>query len=166
MGQSKSPMNYTAFIIAGALVLSSGCSSTDITYDYDPSANFEALQTYAWSPGEVAGDVSSFTIDRVKNITNQAMQVKGYRESPNPDFLISLHGGLTAVHTSGWGWSGLESSRFEEGALILHIYDAGTRRIIWSGAASGEAGPQLAPEEEARELTEVINTLLAGFPPK
>ncbi len=54
----------TTFFITGSLVLASGCAGTsfETTYDYDPSANFAALQTYSWSPGEIVGDVGQFTI--------------------------------------------------------------------------------------------------------
>ena len=158
----------TTFFITGSLVLASGCAGTsfETTYDYDPSANFAALQTYSWSPGEIVGDVGQFTIERVTDITNQVLAAKGYRESGNPDFVIDMHGGKMEVHSSGWGWSGMEFNRVNQGALILHIKDASTQRTIWSGSVRGEAEPNPTPEQQTQRLTEAIHELLDRFPPK
>lgn len=159
-------MKLTATLLIAGSLLASGCSSSlEATYDYDPGVNFAALQTYTWETGEIAGDVGQFTVDRVRTITDQVMAEKGYREGPNPDFVIEMHGGRAEMHEAGWGWSGMQMETINRGALVLHVKDASSRRTIWSGSVVGEALENPTPDQQTQRLTEAINALLASFPP-
>ena len=53
-------MKYLLIIASGGLFLLVGCSSLDVTTDFDPEIDFTAYKTYAWYTGDMPeGDALS-----------------------------------------------------------------------------------------------------------
>lgn len=100
----------------------SGCSTLEISYDYDPKANFTGLETYAWldEPQKPTGDprIDGNTIlkSRVHEAVDGALAARGFRRvADDPDFLVAYHVSLDrrqSVQTlnsyygysPGWGY--------------------------------------------------------------
>lgn len=86
-------------LTATLLVLASGCASTmKISSDYDHSAHFGGLKTYAWMPGAQSGledpRMNAALIDpNVRADVNKELAAKGYVLQPagNVDFMVSYH---------------------------------------------------------------------------
>lgn len=78
-----------------------GCAplTPRVEFDYDPSANFSALKTYAWAeqPGQRPKDdglsENSLLDDRIRQAIQRALALKGLQtvESGAPNFLVSYH---------------------------------------------------------------------------
>ena len=101
--------------------------------------------------------------------------------SGSPDVRILVHGAteekkrLDTFYTGGyggyggWGWGGVGSSttmtsEYTEGTLVVDIFDAGTKTLVWRGVAQDELkGKQSKREKQA---TKAVTKLLKDFPPK
>lgn len=76
----------------------SGCSTMQVSSDYDIGADFTALHSYDWLPSPETGSgdpkikYGSLTEARVKNLVEEQLAGKGYvRDSGRPDFLVAYH---------------------------------------------------------------------------
>jgi hypothetical protein len=110
-----------ALVMVLAAVMA-GCSSMEISYDYDPKANFTGVKTYEWlnEPQKPTGDprVDGNTIleKRIHEAVDTGLAARGFREvTSDPDFLIAYHVSLDkrrSVQTlnsyygygPGWGY--------------------------------------------------------------
>ena len=84
------------FLALSTLALTLGCSSVTYKYDYDKSADFAALKTYAWvavptnptASVQAALQRNDLLDKRIKESANNQLAAKGYTQSAdNPDFL-------------------------------------------------------------------------------
>ena len=110
---------------------------------------------------------------------------KGWTQNAeSPDVRILVHGAtdekkrLDTFYTGGggyggfyggWGWGGVGSStttvsEYTEGTLVLDIFDAATKTLIWRGVAQDELKAKQAKRE--KQASKAIAKLLRDFPPK
>ena len=75
-----------------------GCSSIQVSSDYDADADFAALHSYDWlvtpdiKSGESGVQHGNLTGARVKKLVEEQFARKGYvRGAGQPDFLVSYH---------------------------------------------------------------------------
>jgi hypothetical protein len=130
-------MNRTTRVLVIALVaILGGCSSMEVSYDYDPKAKFADLRTYEWldRPPKATGDprIDGNTIleKRIRDAVDTELATRGFRKvTSDPDFLVAYHVSLDkrrSVQTlnsyygygGGWGYG----------------YGASYRPGYWSGA--------------------------------
>lgn len=127
----------------------SGCSTMQITSDYDPSANFADLRSYNWipEPQKVSGDPkidNPFIERRIRDAVDKQLAAQGYekRSSGTPDFLIGYQvaiGKKLAVSTvnnyygygvgAGWHHRGARrygASRVYVSEAYVYEYDQGS----------------------------------------
>ena len=125
------------------LALASGCSTLEVSYDYDPKADFAGLASYAWldEPQKPTGDprIDGNTIlrDRIHEAVNTELRARGFQEvSADPDFLVAYHVSLDrrqSVQTlnnyygygPGWGYGYGASYRpgYWAGAPETYVYE-------------------------------------------
>ena len=172
------------------LVALGGCSSIEVSNDYDASASFAAYRTYAWvpKPEERTGDLrldSPLLHDRIREAVERHLAAKGYTkaESGSPDFLVTYHvavkGKLNVSTISNYGYGpGYRGARmagpgtttyvheYEEGSLLVDIVDPTKRQLVWRGTARAEVPPTSTPEERTAKIDEAVGKILEGFPPK
>ena len=172
------------------LVALSGCSSIEVSTDYDSSVSFSGYRTYAWIPGpqERTGDPrldNSLLDARIREAVERHLAAKGYKkeESGSPDFLITYHVALkgkldvTTMNNYGYGpgWRGARMAgagsttyvrEYQEGSLLVDIVNPAQRHLVWRGTAQAEVTPTSTPEEKKARLDEAVGKILEGFPPK
>jgi hypothetical protein len=98
----------------------SGCSSLEVSVDYDPSVDFLKIHTWAWYPEPTppAGprsdhpDLSPLTIQRAQAAIEETLSRKGYRSAApeQADVLVAVDSAIerrieAAPVSMGWGWS-------------------------------------------------------------
>lgn len=133
-------------LLAGFL---GGCSTLEVTYNYDPAADFAALRTYEWVPseqrrtGDPRVDDNPLLDTRIHQAVDGALGAKGYRieASGSPDFLVGYYVTLDAKvdvqvlndyygYTPGWGWryrrGDLPVYRVGAPSAFVDEYDEGT----------------------------------------
>lgn len=172
-----------AIAAVAAAALLSACSGISTSTDYDPSANFVSYGTYTWIDTE--GDVADNITDaRIKGAVEAALTAKGLRKVDSDADLAIGYQVTTAERRSyntvntGWGggyyWGGwgmgmgtstTYENTWQEGTLVLGMFDAGTKNLVWTGSATGTLDPGRSPEERQQMISSAVNKMLSDFPP-
>jgi Domain of unknown function (DUF4136) len=146
--------------------------------DYDHSTNFSNYKTYSWLKVE-AGD--SLWQDRIQRAVDNELMAKGWMRVPTGgDAAVSAIG---STHTEqqldtfynglggGWGWRGFGGfgeatttvQNIPVGNLMVDIFDAHTKKLIWRGTAekalSGKA------EKNEKKMQDEVKDMFKKFPP-
>ncbi len=141
-----------------------------VTTDSDPAAPFATYKTYAWTPG-TASDVS-LTEQRIHNGVNAQLQGKGMTQvDSNPNVFVATH---VTTHTvpqviadgfGPWGFGGGMATvqTYTEGSLIVDLYDATTRKMVWRGVATATVSSK--PEKNASKIDKSLMKMFERYPP-
>ncbi len=170
-------------------VLVAGCGSgVKYNHDYDPTADFSNLETYAWAERVPSGDddprvYNDITMRKIKFAVDKALQDRGMRlVNANPDIYVAWHGAingkmsLQTVNSGygyGYGWYGgmgmgtstTYVNEWDEGTLLIDIIDGQKQELIWRGSAQAELKDHQDPSTGQERLNEVVVNVLAAFPP-
>ena len=164
-----------------ALALAGTALAQDVTVDFDRTANFGAIKTFAlkletpW--GNPIGE------KRLTEEITQALVGKGWAVAPEAtaDAQVLLHGASRTKHSlntfysgmGGYGWRGwgaggmgtatTTASEYTEGTLVVDIYQAKAKQLMWRGVAQGELKD--TPEKREKQLQKVSDKLFKDFPP-
>jgi hypothetical protein len=172
-----------------ALVLA-GCGQMKVAADYDSSADFAALHTYAWRPGpqRPLGDPrfdGSLIDKRVRAAVDRVLASKGFRAAASgaaADFFVGYDAvirqriGSHAIN----GWYGYGAGRrgawragpqtvvrdYEEGTLLIDVIDPATMQLLWRGSSSGVVDPHATVEKREQRINDAVEWILADFPPR
>ncbi len=170
-------------IVLGLLVITFGCSSISVQYDYDTKTDLTSLKTFNWLSARVQEDIHVLNVERIKDAVSSQLESKGCTmTNDNPDFLIAMHVakeqktdvrawgysyGARAVYGGSYylGHQDLDVYQYEEGTFILDFVDAQSRELIWRGVAKGEIRNYANPVKRNERIDEVVQIVLSNFPP-
>jgi hypothetical protein len=164
------------------------CAGTRVTDDYDVNVDFSSYATFAWlpQPQGMSGDArvdNPLIAERVRNAIDRTLTSKGYRpasETP-PDFLVGYFLSLEqkidirtidryygAGRYRGWGTVGYEThvTQYEEGTLVIDVVDGKAERLVWRGSGSRRISRSPTPQKTTQRVNEVVEAILARFPPR
>lgn len=150
-----------------------------VSYDYDKTADFSKLKTYAWVPGTNLRD--ELNHKRIVDAVDAQLVKKGLTQvdpSAHPDILVAynavfntnlqVHGYATgAGYRFGPYRSG--SARVEEvmmGNLIVVLVDGTTRSLLWRGIATREVDVKADPEKREQNINKAAEKLFKNYPAK
>jgi hypothetical protein len=145
-------LQRAALVFAGMLFLLAGTSSAQqVKTDYDRSANFGQYKTYSWKQVKTKDPLS---VDRIKNAVNTALAAKGWTQvnsggdvsvvamemTQNQQTLNTYYDGFGG----GWRWRGFgglgeattTTETYKVGTLVVDLFDAKTKQLIWRGDSS------------------------------
>jgi hypothetical protein len=168
-----------------------GCAGVSYDYDFDPGANFADYETYTWvQPSQDMGPnprgVDQITERRIMAAVDEQMAAKGYRkiERGRPDFAVNFivttqqNVNYTTYH-SGWGYRGgwygggvgmstshTTANEWTEGTLLIDLFDADAKELVWRGTATAEIREGLPPEERNKRINQVVAKMLERYPPQ
>ncbi len=150
--------------VAAALVLLSGCSSSNLRSDYDRSADFGSYTTYNFieNAGPRGGNYQSFFAQYMGEAIEIEMEQRGYTKADDPDLWVNFNGILqekTSVRTTPasppmggyygyrggyyntWGGYGYGTethvSQYTEGTFNIDIIDNEKDQLIWEAVGKG-----------------------------
>jgi len=163
------------FVITAALVLAALASAQDVKTDYDHHANFLQYHTYSWAKVKTSDPLWE---SRIQEAVDKDLQAKGWQKVDNGGDVA-----LTAVGSAhnekeyqtfydgmgGWRWGGFgetttQVENYPVGSLVLDMYDAHNKQLIWRGVASQSLSDK--PEKNEQKLDKAVNKILDHFPPK
>jgi hypothetical protein len=147
---------------------------------YDAKADFSLYQTYVWETAPRDDSPMATMIDgSIKETTEQELAKKGLRparDSEEPDLIFTYHAGIEdnlllegvrfeiAPHVVWTGADALSATRnYQVGSLIVDMADAKTRKVVWSGVASGKVTPG---DKMGDKLGKAIKRVLRRYPPE
>lgn len=173
-------MKNTAAVALLLVLGLSGCSTMDVYVDYDRQAQFKSFKTFAWMQHDEATvrDTNPFMDSRIKNAIEFYLTEAGLVEDPaDPDILVTYFGDSedqVVFNTTsygmgygpGWGWSpywggGYSTTTahtYTEGTLVIDIWDARTKKVIWRGSASGVLSGN--PERVKEQVTYAVDQIV------
>lgn len=178
-------------IVFGTLALAA-CAGSRVATDYDGSARFDTLQTFAWLD-PVVDDVEDPVLDsqlltrKVQRSVADALMQRGYSQTEHAvdaDFLVTYHTasrerlrdrggfsiglGIGRPWRHGYGSVYMGDSYFpriegyQEGTLIIDILDAGNRDLLWRGWVRNTVDTRNYTDEA---IAAAVNEIIAEFPP-
>lgn len=179
------------FVLGLVLVGLSGCQSAPkVNSEFDSSADFTSARTFALRPlpNSIPG-VDPGLVLRVGPAATSAarasMSAKGFTEASDvakADLAVLIHGksvpktdvtewGFTPYYAAGWrgsyaygmyGGSSVTVDQYDEGTLIVEVYDVKTRKMIWVGWMTARSSGRT--EDQAAKVGNAVSEILAGFP--
>src|SRR5215510_179318 len=141
-----------------------------VTTDSDPAAPFATYKTYAWTPGTASA--ISLTEQRIHDGVNAQLKGKGMTQvDSNSNVFVATH---VTTHTvpqiiadgfGPWGFGGGMATvqTYTEGSLIVDLYDAATRKMVWRGVATSTVSNN--PEKTPEKIDKALRKMFGRYPP-
>jgi hypothetical protein len=163
------------FITLAALASAAIASAQDVSYNFDPSANFSNFKTYKWVeiPGGVkVDDLTARQLDSAlqaelakkgltKTDSDTADLYVGYQVAVHQEREISTLGG--GFRFGGMGTA--TTSTLHIGSLDLDMYDSAKKQLVWRGIASKTIDTGAKPEKREQNIQKGAAKLLKNYPP-
>jgi hypothetical protein len=166
---------HTLFAVLGMILFATASSAQQVKTYYDHSADFSHYKTYSWLEIKTQSPGSA---DRIKNLVNGDLAARGWTLVPS--------GGDTAVVAiettrtqqtpdsfyeamrGDWHWGGLTDydtsiKTYTVGTLVVDIFDASTKSLIWRGSTSDMFSNK--SEKNTKNLDKSAQKMFDHFPP-
>jgi hypothetical protein len=150
-----------------------------IQTDFDHRANFSRYKTYSWQEIKAS---NSLWDARIKEAVNAQLASKGWTQvdSGGDVAIVAIkttqtERTLQTVYDGiggGWRWRGFggfgESTTteqdYKEGTLVVDLYDASTKQLIWRGSAEEMLSDKT--EKNEKTLDKGVAKMFKSFPPR
>jgi Domain of unknown function (DUF4136) len=167
---------------AFALAVSTAAFAQDVAVDFDKDANFSGIKSFHTKIGTSWGNPLSEK--RVLGEIEQSLVEKGWKKAPDEasaDAIVVLHGAtqikkdLNTFYSGGYGgygwrgWGGgmgsaqTTVSEYKVGTLVVDIFDAKSKSLLYRGTASDEISDK--PEKNQKKMAKAADKLFKDFPP-
>ena len=177
-------MQIRTLAVAAALsFVSAGAFAQDVKVDFDKAADFGKYKTFAIKLGTSWNN--PLGEKRVLAEIQQGLTEKGWTattDDAKADAVVVLHGAtekqksLNTFYSGGYGgygwrggWGGGMGSstttvdEYTVGTLVVDIFDAKTKALVYRGTATDELSNK--PEKNAKKLAKASDKLFKDFPP-
>lgn len=166
----------TAMLCGLALAVAGGTRAQDVKVDYDTAANFGAIKTFSLKLGTSWGN--PIGEKRVTDDVTQALVARGWSLAPEAeaDAHVVLHGASETKRSlntyysgmGGYRWGGMGTAtttqtEYVVGTLLVDIFDAKGKNLIWRGIAQDEASNKT--EKNIKKVAKATEKLFKDFPP-
>jgi hypothetical protein len=188
MQNSRGIATRLAPALALGVFLLGGCTSIQVTSDYDPAADFSRLKSFAWAPvheqGAPDARLDNDPLDkRVRKAIDKQLAEKGFQYvmGGEPDFWVTYHAGVenkvdvqtlyrSYPYRPGYvAWGGYSETivrDFDQGTLIVDIVSPSSSKLIWRGTAQAEVHQNSSPEKRTKLVNDAVAKILSKFPPE
>jgi hypothetical protein len=175
-------MQRTIFASVGIVLLFASASfAQQVKTDYDRNANFSRYKTYSW---EKVQTQDQLWVDRIKEAVNTALAAKGMTPvesggdmaivaiemTKNQQTLDTFYDGFGG----GWGWrrgggfggfgdATTTAENYKVGTLVVDLFDAHTKKLVWRGSASDTLSDK--SDKNIKNLDKSVQKMFDHFPP-
>jgi hypothetical protein len=174
-------MNVQRRILASVGIVLLGATASfaqQVKTDYDRSANFSQYKTYSW---EKVQTQDPLWVDRIKEAVNAALAAKGLTpvESGGDIAIVAMETtqNQRTLNTfydgfgGGWRWRGAGGfgtatttvDNYKVGTLVVDLFDAHTKTLIWRGSASDTLSDK--SDKNIKNLDKGAQKMFDHFPP-
>jgi hypothetical protein len=179
-------------LFAGLLILliTAGCATVRVNQDYDPATDFSVYRAFAWKSSAQAktGDIridNPLLDARIREAVERSLAAKGHRKEDQSvaDYLVSYSltvqskiasspvtigtgfgiGGGGSFGSIGVGTPVVDS--YEEGALVIDLYDKESGQLLWRGSGTRRLRGQADPVQKTQDINTLVKKILAQYPP-
>ncbi len=180
------------FLIASlalGLLAVGGCTGPTVITDYDPSTEFSAFRTFAFTGLKAKGDDvgvldNSLLRKRIEAMVDRQLTAKGLRqvrvEGPS-DLLVYLLVGVkdkqriesTGMAGGAYGGrfgrgggfygGGVTTYEYEEGTLIVDLTESSKKELVWRATIRGVLGDSV--EKNSEMVDKGVAKAFEAYPP-
>ncbi|MGB0391478.1 MAG: DUF4136 domain-containing protein [Salibacteraceae bacterium] len=165
-------LSFKVLVLVLTLGVISSCTSTfTIISDYDKSASFENYKTYNYLPG--ADSLMGPGASRLKSLTEEYLNLLGYKKSDNPDLFVAILGnvqqkvgyttsspGYGGYYGGYYGYRGWDSYTtayvYNETTIMIDLVDASKKKLVWQGGATGEFDQYSIKDKKMQQMIDEI----------
>jgi len=168
-------------IVAGlavALLYGCGCGlAQDTTFNFMPGTNFGQFHTFKWVtiPGGV--HPNQIVDQEIQNAVVSQLTGKGLTQSnaDNADLYVGYQ--VAVDQEKQWnafgmgggfrfgGMGSATSSTISNGTLVVDIYDAANKQLVWTGRATKTISPSKNQQKNMNNLDKAIAKMMKNYPP-
>jgi len=170
-----------AVALIGMMFLFAGISAAQqVKTDYDRAADFAQYKTYSWEHVETKDPLF---VDRIKNAVNATLAARGWTQvesggdvsivaiqmTSNQQTLTTFYNGFGG----GWGWrrfggggigeATTTTETYKVGTLVVDLFDAKTKKLLWRGASSDTLSNN--SDKNIKNLDKGVEKMFKQFPP-
>ena len=171
--------NRTTVCIAFFLIMLASAFAQHVKTDFDHHANFSQYKTYSW---QEIKPPNSLWDARIKNAVDAQLAAKGLTQVASGGDISIVAIKTTRTERTlqtfydgfggGWRWRGFggmgeattTEQDYKEGTLVVDMYDAKTKRLIWRGSAEDTLSDKAAKNE--KNLDKGVAKMFKKFPPE
>ncbi len=170
-------LQRTLFASIGiALLFATASFAQQVKTDYDRGVDFSHYKTYSW---EKVQTQDPLWVDRIKEAVNAAMTAKGLTpvESGGQIAIVAVEmtQNQPTVNTfydgfgGGWRWGGgfgnatTTVDNYKVGTLVVDLFDANTKKIVWRGSSSDTLSDK--SDKNIKNLDKGVQKMFDHFPP-
>ena len=176
-------MKLLPAVLTGCLLaLPALAVAQDVKIDFDKAYNFAPVKTYSIRIGTAWGN--DLSQRRVLEEFDQAIAAKGWKKAneATADIHVVLHGATDTKHNvntfysggmggygyryggmGGMGTASTTVSEYTVGTLVVDMFDAKTKNLVFRGVAEDEISDK--PEKNTKKLDKASEKLFKNFPP-
>ncbi|MBW4038990.1 MAG: DUF4136 domain-containing protein [Acidobacteria bacterium] len=177
-------------LCAAALLTPALAFADHVKTDYNHQINFSTFHTYSWGKVKVSDQLDE---SRIKHAVDEQLQKDGWQLVPsggqvtlmatdhihNEQEAENYYSPMPDGWGGGWGWGGWEwgmgggmgqgeelstVTNTQSAHLIVDIFDAQTKHLLWRGVSRGELTDK--PNVNRKHLYADIHKMFDHFPPK
>jgi hypothetical protein len=147
-----------------------------VNTDYDHQYNFSRLRTFTVNFGLVWNNPQQQ--QRAKEDVIRELTAKGWsqvRSDTSPDGIVMIHGAVRRQESldawyrdGGWSWgpgmSSFSANTVGAGGLLVDVFDAKTKKLVFRGRTSGDISNDA--KENVQQIDLAVQKIFQDFPPK
>jgi len=164
-------------MLAGLLIAALPLTAQHVNMDFNDKINFSKYRTYYWQKIDMPDDIWK---ERAREAIDAALASKGWMRVDADGDVALVAMGATQTKTEletfydgmgGWGWYGWGGGvattvpvQHTEGTLIVDMFDAESKQLIWRASATDSVGKD--PEHNVKKLNKAVEKMFKKFPPQ
>ena len=149
----------------------------DVTYNFMPGTNFSQFHIFKWVTIPGGPHPNQITDQEIQNAVVAQLTGKGLTQTKadNADLYVGYQVALDQERQwnafgmgGGFRFGGMgtaTSSTITNGTLVVDIYDAANKQLVWTGRATKTLSPSKNQEKNLENLNKGIAKLLKNYPP-
>jgi hypothetical protein len=177
------------FVLLALCAFLNACSTVQVSQDYVPDYSFSPAATFNWNETLQHKNDEQYQHDdlqanRFKRAIEENLARRGFTRDTQPDLLVSYtYTVSTKLQTDnlhshfgfGYGYynrynrfgvdTGSSIHQYDQGKLEILIHSAKTGELLWKGTGTREISTHKTPEEITSRVNEMVEAVLAQFPP-
>jgi hypothetical protein len=164
------------------LALAGTASAQDVKTDYDKAADFSKYKSFS---AQIATSWNNpFAEKRALEIIENALVAKGWKkaDAASADTHVLIHGAtqvkrdLNTFYSGGFGGYGYRGyggmgmgtssttvNEYTVGTMVLDIFDAKTKQLLWRGTGSDELSDKA--DKNQKKIEKATEKMFKNFPP-
>jgi hypothetical protein len=169
---------FFLFCVTFLALIASSALGQDVNVRYDHDTDFSKFRTYKWvTLKNGAAPIDYLTDEQIKAALDAALALKGLSKI-NGDSSADMFIGYqttekveeqrpgfdpdTGFRTGSGG--GTNSWTIHKGELVVDMYVAANRKLIWRGVASKALDPKADAKKRQKNLNKAVQKLIKHYP--